>query len=608
MKIHKYPKIVPLLLISYLTIYISCHFQNYALLYASLLGFSIALSLSLMKANATHDYALAILGLILALYLKIILSIIFVEPNPVLIWDDKARANVVELIIEKGHYPFDLVDPRNSMYRDEYIPYPVAFILAAVTSLITSLDITTVFTSPVVLSALIIIFVAIGILLMKRNKLFGWIATISLCLNFVTIGYMYPCMYSQVARAFIALLFYMLLVKSDEKDVSLPNLIVYTVFTALIPLTHSSESIAFLIAIIMLSLVLILKNFMFRERGARRYLNKTFAISSVVYLTVFFIWNIFQGSHILQIIINMAVYSLKYSLKTETATKTLVETETTAKTLVKTETAKFLGKFTPYDYTPLELHTILLGVFAYGTILLFLSFDTLVAILRRRDDAKSLESAIMIVLTIFAIINAYLYLGTPYKSDITWRFTFMFFASASIFFIYKKDVYAKYTKWILNKRAVLLAILLGLFISSMYIYLRFQNVASEYNKFSVNTRNILKNSKIITFLKDSVFNKYDIVFVDSPDMPYHILRDYIVVRVPVKQYAIAVYDPNIRFYKYRLLSGIYMYRFILLKNYIEASVIYNYASNATVFHGLDVHLPEVPNTIYNNGVFAISKT
>jgi len=559
------------------------------LLYISIVGFSIALSLLLRKASITQNYTLAILGIILALYLKSVLPRIIVEPDPVLVWDDKVRTNVIESIIRNGYYPFDLAGSHNSMYRDEHILYPTAFILAAITSIVTSLDVTTIFTSPIVIFALLIVFIIMSTLLMKRNILFGWIAAISLGLNFVTIGYMYPYIYSQVARVFIALLFYMMLVKNNEKSISFSDLSVCAVFTALIPLTHSSESVAFFIAIITLSLVLALRNFMFRNREARQYPNKFFALF-IMYLVTFLVWNAFQATYIAQDIYSMLIHSFEWALKTEI-------TESVA-------------RFTPYDYTPLEILTIMSGVLSYGIILLISAFDTLASSLKRWENAKKLENLIMVVLIIIAVINAYIWLETPYKKDITWRFAFVFFTLVSIFFTSKRGISTKYIKRIWHNWGVLLAVLLGLFISSMYIYLRFQNIASDYNLFSLKMRHVLDDSKIVELLRNSRLNRYSIVFVDSPNVPYYIFRDYIVVRMPITRYIIAVDSPYIQYYKHRLLSGIQMYRFVLLsKSHIKISDRHTLVDKAIILHEPSImNISKTSNMLYNNVNFAISAT
>ena len=163
---------------------------------------------------------------------------------------------------------------------------------------------------------------------------------------------------------------------------------------------------------------------------------------------------------------------------------------------------------------------------------------------------------------------------------------------------------------ILFKRAILLVILLGLFVSSMYVYLRFQNITSEYNVFSSNMRHILENSRVVTFLKDSVLNEYHMVFVDSPNIPYHIFRDYIAVRIPITKYIIAVDNPHIQYYKHQLLSGIRMYRFVLLsKPHIRISDLHTLVDKTIIFHEPNImNIIKVSNTLYNNGNFAISAT
>ena len=586
MRVYKNFAILLSLLIFYLTIYTSCWLQSYILFYISMLGFSISLSLLLRKANITQKYASAILGLTLALSLRCILARTIVDPYPVLVWDNKARSNVVEFIIRNGYYPFDLAGFQSFMYRDEYILYPTAFILAAMTSLITSLNVTEIFLSPIIIFALLVVFVVLSILLMKRNKLLGWIAAASLSLNFVTIGYIYPYIYSQVARAFIALLFYMVLVKKTGKSTSFSDLFVCLVFTALIPVTHSSESIAFFTAITMLSLTLTLKNFMFRNRESR---HSIFFKLFTVYLVTLLIWNIFQAQYMAQSIYNMLLRSFEYALKTEI-----------------TESAT---RFTPFDYTLSEMLTIISGFLAYGVILLILAFDTLVSSLKRKRKHQKTENTIIVVLILIIIMNAFIYLKTPYKSDITWRFVFIFFVLAGTFLTNKRKIYTKCIRQFWYSREILFAVLLGITISSMYLYLRFQNINSDYDIFSLNIRHALDDSKIIEFLKESKLNEYSNVFVDSPSMPYYIFRDYITVRIPVMRYIIVVDNPHIQYYKFRLLSGIQLYRFVLLRPYIEISNLHTSVDKAIIFYEpSSINVCKIFNMLYNSGSFALSVT
>jgi len=474
------------------------------------------------------------------------------------------------------------------MYRDEYISYPTAFILAAIISITTALDATEIFTSPIIIIALLTLFVAMGTLLIKRNRLIGWIATISLCLNFVTLGYMYPYIYSQVARAYIALLLYVLLAKRNNTKFIRSDLIVYLIFTALIPLTHSSESIAFFIAIATISLIfMVLGSTSRNRREVKQYFAKI-SIPFTGFIIVFFVWNVFQAKIMAISIYKMIIRSFEFALKAEAT--------------------EAIARFTPYDYTQLEIITMIIGILSYGIVLLMLFIDTLVSILRRRT-IKVLELTTIIALAIIAIVNIYIYLGTPYKSDLIWRFTFIFFVISSIFFAHKNGIYIGFVKRLLHGRGLLLTIiLLSLFISSMFIYIKIQNVGSEYNTFSLSMREILEHSKVVSLLKQGDVSRYDVIFIDSPAMPYHILRDFIVVRIPIMQYVVNVDKVDIQFYKYRLMSGIPVYRFILLKKYSEVLSPHNYGDTVIVFHGADVYLYEVLNTIYNNGVFKISIT
>jgi len=92
-------------------------------------------------------------------------------------------------------------------------------------------------------------------------------------------------------------------------------------------------------------------------------------------------------------------------------------------------------------------------------------------------------------------------------------------------------------------------------------------------------RYTLENSRITTFLEDCVLSEYHIVFVDSLDMPFHVFRDYIIVRVPVTLHKVAV----------------------------ETHSNLHNLDRALIFHSLDSMTTGIMfSTIYNNGIFSVS--
>jgi hypothetical protein len=97
--------------------------------------------------------------------------------------------------------------------------------------------------------------------------------------------------------------------------------------------------------------------------------------------------------------------------------------------------------------------------------------------------------------------------------------------------------------------------------------------------------------------------------LDTPDLPYYFIRDYIDPRALEFEYAkyqILVIDPNITFYKYKLINGLNYPRFIL---YTNPSLL---TSNITLFKldtiiGYPSSLIKLNILFYNNGFIGLSK-
>jgi hypothetical protein len=97
--------------------------------------------------------------------------------------------------------------------------------------------------------------------------------------------------------------------------------------------------------------------------------------------------------------------------------------------------------------------------------------------------------------------------------------------------------------------------------------------------------------------------------LDTPDLPYYFIRDYIDPRAlefEYIKYQILVVDYIVFFYKYKLLNGLNLPRFIL---YTNPSLI---TSNNTLFN-LDIIIGD-PSSLtkfdilfYNNGFIGLSK-
>jgi hypothetical protein len=114
-------------------------------------------------------------------------------------------SKVSEEIVREGRYPF------NNEYlifnRPNYVLYPTSFILQAVLSMITSIDVWTLMYVPILMYAAHVLILILTLLLMKRtpSKLSLFVAI--LVLGFVIIRITY-FIYSQITRALLYLLMY----------------------------------------------------------------------------------------------------------------------------------------------------------------------------------------------------------------------------------------------------------------------------------------------------------------------------------------------------------------------------------------------------------------
>jgi hypothetical protein len=504
---------------------------NFTLTLLSLFSFSLSLSIMLVMEGSCKGTTVFI-SIVLAFMLSPVLYHITLGPNPVLVWDAKDMENVALKIIETGFVPYNFAG--KPMFREEYVLFPTSFILLAILSESTSLNTHILMFFPIITLAYSLVIIVIAYKLSSSSSGF---ALAFLTMNFITIMMLSRFTYSHISRALILLFLYVILTKHR----SLTTFTLLVLLAIVIPLSHSSESISLLVALLLLTIGYgIIPN----DEGEKRF--QLLRIISLIYGVVFLTHISFQAKLFTKSFIEMLKKTLTY--------------------FISTGLEASLTRFTPYDFSSLELSLILMGIISF-TIIALIYFSTGLSLLTKKwSENRDLFPYIFSIIGLI-LVNIVIYFRTPFKSDIIWRFTYVFIVLLAMFVKgVEHNLGRLYTSTHaltrLLKNKIIVVLLLTLFINSMLIYNRYQHIGSEINIYVGTIHRRMDLSEIIN--KIDLNSSKNIIFMDSPQLPYYALRDYVVTRIPIEVYQIYIYDPEIPVYNYTLMNGLYQPRFILL--------------------------------------------
>jgi hypothetical protein len=496
-------------------------------------------------------------------------------PNPVFVWDAKYMENVALKIVETGFVPYNVAD--KPMFTKNYVLFPISFILLAMSSEVTSLNTHILMFFPIITLAysLVIIIIAYKITYQLPSPSSSF-ALALLTMNFIFIMMLTRFVYSHISRALILLFLYVILTRYRSS-------VTFTLLALLaivIPPSHSSESVSLLVALLLLTIGYgIVSN----DEVEKRF--QLLRIISFTYGVAFLAHNFFQAE----------LFARSYF---EILEKTLTY-------FISTGIEEQLTRFTPYDLSPLELILIFMGIISF-TIVVSIYFFIGLRLLTEKWSANSRLFPYIFTIAGLLLVNVIVYFKTPFKSDLIWRFTYVFIV---IWAIFVKEVehsssrlYTSthaLTKLLKNK--IIVVLLLTLFINSMFIYDRYQHIGSEINIYIGTIHRMMDSSKIIN--KIDLSSSKNIIFVDSPQLPYYAIRDLVVTRIPIESYHILIYGPETSVYNYTLLNGLYQPRFILLSQTTqnitlkESTILFGSLNDV----GRDDYLMRHVALIYNDG-------
>ncbi|MEM2196916.1 MAG: hypothetical protein QW290_07540, partial [Sulfolobales archaeon] len=212
---------------------LSHFYVNPTLLYFSILIISCTYVILLVQSRRTAE--VIFVTLVLPLYYSIFHSII--RSYDVLKWDVKAMENVASYISLKGRIPpANAPDP---LLRLEYVVYPTAFTLLAITSYVTSLTIDQLIRLPILTLPLHIIVIYVVVTIFKKfrrgdedvSRLLG----IVLIVNMNLILSLIPFIYQNLGRTLMLLTMmtlFRLTTYNERQGISIPaTLLVITLLS-----------------------------------------------------------------------------------------------------------------------------------------------------------------------------------------------------------------------------------------------------------------------------------------------------------------------------------------------------------------------------------------
>jgi len=478
---------------------------------------------------------------ILALTVTAFIPIIFdawQRGEVVLVWDHKAQENIALFIAQEGRIP----EPLNGIYRIEYVSYPAGFILWSILSQVTCIPTNTIMTAPLLTIALYILFLWVICDLLKHNNISFALRILMVSIlmaNFIAnYRLSHYFIYQNFGRVLLLTTVYVIykyiLIYIKYKYIPL------IIFAFTLIFTHSESSTALVLILIgmCLSYLLIVLRDVQRFRGHKELLIIFFL--TIIAFLIYTLWFITSFTANLLDMLRNIVRSL------------LVEEEVVPKGVTK---------FTPWDYTVVELALYIASMLCLGIIA---SINTIIALITyiRKGQAYVYLGPLIVI----GISFSFLTFLTPFKSDIAFKFLTSLAIMASLSLMELATFRSGRCGYGQNTRLTLFTIVLilaSILMNLGYFIISNRGDFSEISRKAYETVQILEISKIEDLVKKSSYTR--IVILDTPTLPYYFVHSYLVPRI-AREYFIIPLDPNLQHYSYRLINGLQYPRFVLAQH------------------------------------------
>jgi len=486
------------LILSYIMIELA---YNSLMIYVSLVSFSLLLSIILLQSCKYKSY-IRLLATFISIYLVNSIFCAIIDPQHILTWDHKAMANLAEYIVANGVIP----RPEQAFTigsRIEYASYPAPFILWAISSMVLGTSAEDLMVSPsLILPLILILSYALHSLLPRNSErerhrggilyvLFG-AGTVSSILFFNQLRFYF--IYQNFARYILFLYSSLLFIDVVRKERKIST-IALILMSTLIIFSHSESSIALVLFAVGLLMSLIVSR---RSAEARKHV--TLLLTAIIIsLGIYYLWAI------------------------TTFTKSLFAMlRQMLEFLVTEEAGAGLRKYTPYDYTFIDL--VLMVLSALAVVLVSLNALVRALFLHRRMPLM------LIPLLISGSSMVLLFAFTPYKSDISLKFIYITAVCIAMFFVEVRELGVE-TGLRFKSDTVLALVLAALLIMGIMVlegYTKEPIISYQIDQYNV----LHQLSSVVYPLISGTLKEHDIhvYIIDSPLMPYYYIRDFLVPR------------------------------------------------------------------------------
>lgn len=441
-------------------------------------------------------------------------------------------SKVAEETVMKGRYPFD--NEYLSSIRPSYVFYPTPFMLQAILSIVTSIDVRALMYIPVLMYTVNVLTIIITVLLVKNYpRPFLPLAVIPL-LSFLNPQPTY-FVYSHISRALLLLFVYFVFVKWRLKSLPFSASTVLMLLALSSVIGHSQEPMTFSISILLIySFVWMVDR---KERSP--------SYTPLLFVLIMFVYNIYVSTHVFENVLSWLYRQFLMALIPEASVEALVQKSSIAQ-----------GVLTAQEFVIMVMGFVMM---LFYTIVILL-WHTIRAVF----DKNWTVLAITIAIFMYGLIALIPLLIPGLGTDLFWRPLWSLFIALSAWpavVIHRRNRAATKTadsdaekrpkSTTLLCLALVVMILFGL---SNALYMRVHLISSDVYTHEASTINVIYSSSLVTHVQRSEISS--LLIIDSPNQPAYEIGRALVFLPMIKQ-KILFLNPEVKHYvNLKYLNGL----------------------------------------------------
>jgi len=495
--------------------------RDYAAIMLTLLLYSVLVSYLVVSKHLKHLLLTMVLwSLSIWIVYYIVLTPSWILANGDLI----VMSKVSEEIVMKGYYPF------NNEYllsiRPNYVLYPTSFMLQAILSIVTSINVRTLMYIPILMYA-----IYFSILLLVLSLLRETINTLSLFAVIPILSFIAPqtiyFVYSHVTRALLFLFLYIYVkvffTGSGKKKVG-ASIAALALLAISSTLGHSQEPITFFIFLALFTLIVLPLQF---RNEKHSYHLRFLLIPVYLFLSLVLAYNIYIATFVFQ-----GIASLIKQILT---------------TLLPRSSIEIITQKTSIAQGVLTREELILVAIGFGVAVIYATIFLLRHLINVIHNKSWYEMAFDLAILTYGLLAVLPLIMPGIGTDLFWRPLWPLFTTLALWpyiISQRQSVHYKQVKAL----HMLVLVIIVLFTFSNLLYMRLHLVSSSVYTHEALTITSIVKSSLIEYLKNAPDVK--VIILDSPNQPaYEISRAlmYLIPETKV-EIKIQVLQPEVRWY------------------------------------------------------------